>query len=187
MGLSLGDFLKSLGSSVVSLIPGGSELDRIIDLPSFGGNGGNRIIGGTGSLPGFQPQPYTGGTMSNGQTESYNNPYIPDFLEEIWNPGLANQNGQATQAGCPNIPVIVQPAQKVTLKAPKGYVIVECPKGSGNKVAMIKPVAIKMGYYKNRPKPPISAKQWRAMKTAETVKNKVKNIASTAGFKTTKR
>ena len=70
--------------------------------------------------------------------------------------------------------------------APKGFVVVECIGSNGLpvKMAMWKPLAIKLGKWRASRKPPMSAAEWRTLKTAERVKNKVKRIAGAAGFKT---
>lgn len=103
-----------------------------------------------------------------------NNPYVPDIIEGIYNPAV---NQPSNAGGCPDIPVVVQPGQTVRLKAPPGYVIVEC---NGRKVAMLKPVAKALGYWSPRKKPPISVKDWRCVMRAASTQKKLKRVVSVA-------
>jgi len=100
--------------------------------------------------------------------------------------GNGSSNGSGALQLSDVIPdrVVMQPQQKVINSAPKGYVIVEA---GGRKVAMLKEVARKFGYWKPRSKPPISASDWKNLKRAERTRNKAKKIAQTANFKCTKK
>lgn len=157
MGFSVGDLVRSIGGGIVDAIPGGSALNGWIDMPSFGG--GNNLVA--------QPS----------RPPAYNNEYIPDVIEGLWNPAVNQPPQPARQGGCPDIPVVVQPGQTTRLTAPPGYVIVKC---RGQKVAMLKEVARSMGYWKPRRKPPISAKDWRCVQRAAATQKKLKRVVSTA-------
>lgn len=78
--------------------------------------------------------------------------------------------------------IVMEPQQKVIHSAPPGWVIVDMPDGSGKK-AVRKEVARCLGLWKARSKPPISASDWKKLKTAKRVENKAKKIAQTAGWK----
>lgn len=88
--------------------------------------------------------------------------------------------------GCLPGQVVVQPGVETRLKAPKGFVIVDMPDGSGKK-AVEKTLARKCGLWKPAPKPPITASEWKTLKKADRVKKKAKKIAQTAEFKVVKK
>ena len=157
MGLSLGDFLKGVAQGAVGLATGGP----------------------VGAGVGF------GQALVSGARDNQNNPWIPDVLEQYYAPERFEtqpaNGGGAVNCDVPQ--VMVSPMQKVIHKAPKGYVIVECPPGSGQKVAMLKPVARHYGLWKPRKKPPISVRDWnclnradRTIKKLETVQKKADNV-----------
>lgn len=81
--------------------------------------------------------------------------------------------------------IVMQPGQKVINTAPKGWVVVDMP--DGTKKAVLKSVAKKLGLWKKRKKPPISASDWNKLKRADAVKKKAKRIGKKAGFKVTKK
>jgi len=106
---------------------------------------------------------------------------VSDLVKGALQPGTAPLAGSGlrTLNGCVVPEAVVAPQVALVNRAPAGYVIVEC---NGVKVAMLKEVAMKMGKFKRRPKPPISASDWKSLRKAETVKKKAKRIASVAGF-----
>lgn len=100
------------------------------------------------------------------------------------------RNGQARNGQIPtgqynpfqflaSMDAVVQPMMRQTRKAPPGYVLVT---RQGVTLAVLKPLAQKFGLYKAPAKPPISAGDWRKLKTAKRVEGKAKRIAQTAGF-----
>lgn len=95
---------------------------------------------------------------------------VPDVIER--------QIGTLVPAGtsCAPGPVITAPMQAVRLKAPPGYRIVECPKGSGQKVAMREETARAYGYIRPRRRPPISVKDWTALKRADRTARKLDRV-----------
>lgn len=96
-----------------------------------------------------------------------------------------NKEGRSIISGgsfLPGFPmdVITDPMLDTICRAPKGYVIVEY---EGQKVAMLKDVARKFGFWKPASKPPISATEYRQAKAAGRVANKVARLASTLDCK----
>ena len=107
---------------------------------------------------------------------------IADVVKDALQPSngkLPTGSGLKTINGCVFPESVLSPTTALVHRAPPGYVIVDC---AGIKVAMLKEVAIKMGKFKRRPKPPISASDWKALRTADRVKKKAKTIAGVAGF-----
>ena len=101
--------------------------------------------------------------------------------------GLPVTVGMNGLAGVPcDVKTVMNTQIKQVHTAPKGFVVVVCTGSNGLpvKMAMWKPLAIKLGLWRAARKPPMSASEWRCLKTADRVKNKVKRIAGTAGFKT---
>lgn len=87
----------------------------------------------------------------------------------------------------------VTPAQVGTITDRMGMVkpILRCPTGfvlGKDEICYVKST-IPAGFRKWKPKkrPPISAKDWRAMQVSERVQKKVKEVASKAGFTTAKK
>lgn len=99
-----------------------------------------------------------------------NNPYVPDVIEGMYAPGNVATN---TVGGCSSIPVTMQPQATTVMKAPPGYVVVNC---NGQKVAMLKPVARALGLWKPRKKPPISASQYSCIRKANSAITKIDNL-----------
>jgi hypothetical protein len=113
-----------------------------------------------------------------------NNPYVPDVIERVYNPAIDNQQRPAqgaNMAGCAGIQTVMQPTFKQIAQAPPGYVIVKCP-NTGQKLAMLKPVARALGLWKPRRKPPISAKDWNCLKKADSTIKKLKRVEKMAGM-----
>lgn len=76
--------------------------------------------------------------------------------------------------------IILPPIIDTIHRAPKNYVIVE---KDGQKVAMLKVIAQKFGFWKPSAKPPISATEYRQAKAAGRVANKVERLAKTLDTK----
>lgn len=94
-------------------------------------------------------------------------------------------NGQLGPGVACDVKTVMNTQIKQVHTAPKGFVVVVCTGSNGLpvKMAMWKPLAIKLGLWKAARKPPMSASEWRTLKVADRVKTKVKRIAGTAGFK----
>lgn len=190
----------SLGDDIVRVITGAAG------AYASGGNVGDVILGGVGGYvsPGqgggdttSLPQPANGGDNSQllNQLLSILNSIPGGQVPAAVIQGAQNFLGNGTQpSGGSNLPavtgdlasilagggnLITAPEVGYRMKAPRGYVIVTL---QGQKVAMYKPLAIKMGLWHRTPKPPITASEWRALKRAERVKNKAKKVAQTADF-----
>lgn len=162
MGLSLRDFLGGVVS--VLPVPGAGTLGTILAASDDGGSGNN--------LP---------ASLVATDRGANNSPYVPDFIEGLYNPAI-NQASQPMTNGSCGVNVTVTPQSTTRLKAPRGYVIVECPPGSGQKTAMLKPVARALGLWKPRKKPPIKVKDWEALKRADSTIKKLKTVQKRAGM-----
>ena len=79
------------------------------------------------------------------------------------------------------MPVAMSPTPKIINSAPRGYVIITNPI-SGQKMAVRKEIARKLRLWKPRPKPPITASQYRTLKTAQRVESKLKRLTQGAGY-----
>ena len=101
---------------------------------------------------------------------------VPDVIEEqLGTLSPVPIPGTGT-CGPPGGPVVVAPMVGQRLIAPPGYRIVECPKGSGRKVAMREETARAYGYIRARRKPPISVKDWRSLMAAERTAKKIDKV-----------
>lgn len=119
-------------------------------------------------------------------------PWVPDYADlqqmmEGENPfTAAGSNGSGLAALMGYNQIVMNPGSKLIADAPPGYVIVDMPDGSGKK-AVLKSVARRLGLWKPRKKPPITASEWGKLKAAERVKKKAKKIAQTADFSVKKK
>jgi len=158
MGLSLGSFLKDVGSYVGNALLPGSP---------FGGNSGD-------------DSNLLGDVIVNRMTQPANRDVMTRRDQGL--PPMAVPDVYTNPPGsCPTpMSVVVQPTLRAVADAPPGYVIVECPKKSGNKVAMLKSVARSMGYWKPRRKPPIKASDYRALMRSEATIKKLKRVVKAA-------
>lgn len=119
--------------------------------------------------------------------ESSLGPYLEYLVPDVIERGIGTMP-PAGAGGCtPFQGVVAQPLQTVRLKAPPGYRIVECPKGSGRKVAMLEPVARAFGYIKRRKKPPISVTDWESLKRADRTSRKLERVVKMSNQVTGKR
>lgn len=82
---------------------------------------------------------------------------------------------------------VVQGEQTTRIKCPKGYVAVDLDGDGEAEVCMMKPLAQKMGYWKARPKPPISGWDAKAIRRAASAKKRVKKLAQNVGFVATEK
>lgn len=121
--------------------------------------GAAAAIGGTGAVAGYQvsqalmPQPV---------------PVQPQAVP------AAGGNGQMTDSY--GRPLIVQVTMVPRAKCPKGYVAVEY---QGAKVCMLKSCARDFGW-KPKPKPPISRKDWTAIKRASAASKRIRRVSAQA-------
>lgn len=164
MGLSIGDLLGA-GISLLPLPGAGAVGNFVSGLDDRARGGGNLVNTGSERVTG----PAGLGT---------NNPYIPDVIEQYTDP-IFDNNGTPCGVSVTAPLAFVQRA-----KAPPGYVVVNCKDAMGNivsKQAMLKPVARALGLWKPRSKPPISAKDFKTVRTAERVVKKIDRISKMAG------
>ena len=77
-------------------------------------------------------------------------------------------------------PLAVYPEEITQVRGPKGYVVVEW---NGERVAVQKGVAMKLGLYSPPPKPPVSGWDMRAINRAHAAKKRVGKLAKRVGFK----
>lgn len=157
------DTLKSFAGDVVDVA--GDVKDLL-----GGGGGGTPPLVTYGNVP-----------PSNGSASVADNPWVPNVIEGLYNPGVnapavANGRGPSTMAGCDlYLPV----KQAMRLVAPPGYVVVRPPTRDGSPPvprAMLKRAAVSCGLWKAAAKPPIKAKDWRCLKRANAVVNRIDTI-----------
>lgn len=191
----IGDIAKGVARTATRFIPG--PVDDLIVEGAIGGI--NRLTSGGRSRPPriMRAQNLTRPNMGVPPPAI---PRIPGLTGgDISVPGIdfpfvdfdanfsSGQNGLAGNVAelMGSNKIVMEPGQKVIADAPPGYVIVNMPDGS--KKAVLKSVARKLGLWKPRRKPPISASDWHKLKVADRVRNKAKKIAQTADFKVTKK
>lgn len=88
------------------------------------------------------------------------------------------------------LPAIMPAVATTVYKAPRGYVTVRVPNGSGQyvKAFMQKKAAVALGLYKNRAKAPITGTQYRAIKKAKAWESKLARMMSdSCNYKVTKK
>lgn len=131
--------------------------------------------------------PTNGGSMPD-------NPYIPNWIEGMYNPDVnGNGNGPAVQPGgggpmdgahahgkgcCPTqLYAQVQATQRRS--CPRGYVLVNHP-STGQAACMLRGEAVKCGLWRAARKPPIKASDYRClMKSASVIKKMDRIVAAT--------
>lgn len=154
-----------------------SELEAIPILMQF-------IASGGASLPG-QLSALWGQYLAFKSQTSMTVPSVPGL-----GPGLGGpQPPVVTNPGTGTLdpwqalymPITMQPTAQVINRAPKGYVLITHPV-TGQKIAVLKEVARRLRLWKPRPKPPISAAEYRQLKTAERVERKLKRLTQNAGY-----
>jgi len=77
-------------------------------------------------------------------------------------------------------PLVVNPGIEQRIKCPRGYVAVEID-DAGTRVCMLKGAAVSQGLYSRRPRPPISASEWRILKSSGRTAKKVEVVLGKAG------
>jgi hypothetical protein len=179
VGLSLSGLLRGVGGAIVGAFTGGpagavaggvSGLVEGAGAPgteavAIGSSGRPQVVQrgtGTGPLPAAQLPAQIGTGRTQAVTPSAR---------------MAGANGQCTNLipGMPNA-IVTGVHYRQVADAPPGYVVVECPPGSGNKVAMLKEQARKFGYWKPRAKPPMSAAEGRQLRRAARLAAKVEKL-----------
>ena len=178
-----GDLIKGAGNLVTSIIPG--PVDDIIFEGAKGILGSSNKPGARSSCPpGFRVNPRTGVCEQEGFRGSVER-FLPGGRT-----GTLPQNGQVSQAGYGQAVMgsFGVPAQlpvqdtSPTLRCPPGSVL-----GKDNLCYEKSSIPRQFRKWKPGRRPPISAKDWKALQTANRVEKKAKKIAQTAGFSCRKR
>lgn len=151
-------------------------------------SGGNRPGGGKpGDNPGTGIVPQNGGTMEECPSGYYkvgNQCVSPGDMFPGGTPGIVPAGGGAVQ-GAFGLPAI-RPAQqqRVRLRCPSGMVL-----GKDNLCYPKQLLGPRSKYRKWRadPKPKVSAAEWKTLKRAERTRDKIKEVAKTAGYSVKKR
>jgi len=170
-----GDILGGAVGLVSSFIPGGSVVKRI-------GSGLLGSIIGSGQQegaradcpPGFRVDPSTGRCLKEGFGGA-----VERFLPGGSTGFLPSGPGTAVATmGSFGVPAM-QPTSVATqrLDCPAGFLL-----GMDNLCYAKGTLPRQFRKWKPAKKPPISAKDWRALQTSARVEKKVKRIAATAGF-----
>ena len=178
-----GDVLKGIGGVVSSIIPG--PLDDILIKGATGLFTSNQRPGARASCPtGFLPNPRTGVCEAVGAVGAVQR-FLPGgatgTLPQI--PSAAGNGFGAAVMGSFGVPAL-QPAQasSVALRCPPGAVL-----GKDNLCYRKGSIPAQFRKWKPARKPPISAKDWRALQVSNRVRDKSKKIAGAAGFTCKKR
>lgn len=169
-----GDLLRGVGRVATSAIP---VIGGAVSGALFGGGGsaGQRPLAKADCPPGFRTDPNTGRCLQEGIGGAVKR-FIPGGATGVL-PGVTNGFGEAV-LGSFGVPALVPAqAQSVSLHCPPGAIL-------GKDNLCYQKGSIPMQFRKWRParKPPISAKDWRALQVSKRVSEKAKKIAGTAGF-----
>lgn len=147
---------------------GGGSFNPLAQVGFFGGTGGMPPIPPGANLPSIAP----------GTTGGFGVPTGPGGQWQLpWND--------------PSVPSAMKPYAlddsylKIYYRAPKGYVVIK--DASGRPYPILKAYARSMGLWSPQKKPPISVKDWTALKAADRTSKKLRKIANMAGVKTTRR
>lgn len=169
-----GDILKGIGKVAAGFIPGGRTAVDVAERVFGGGRPDQKPGARADCPPGFRADPNTGLCEAEGVRAGIER--LLPFGETGMLPGR-NGFGEAT-VGAFGIPAIV-PAQVSTAA-------LRCPPGSvlGKDNLCYQPGSITKKFRKWPPgvRPKISAREWRTLSTANTVRSKAKEVAGAAGF-----
>lgn len=144
-------------------VTGNNTIDSLLQL--LGGTAVQQVIPGAGGV---------GGAQTNQE--------LANLLSLI-----GQGSGAAAGAACGNslAPVEASLRTKTINKAPCGYSIVTrdwASNGQPFPKAIRTDVAKAEGWIKRRPKPPITASQFKTLKTAQRVEKKIKTLATSTGL-----
>ncbi len=168
LGKAAGSVLRSpVGQIATSFIPGGGLISG--GLKAAGAlatgyslyQGARSLTGGGSNTPALPPMP---GVMGGG---------VPD----------PNAGKRSIFRDDPNVAAdlkqyaIDERFLKQFFRAPKGYVILR--DNAGDVYALPKLIAMQRGWWKPAKKPPISVRDWSAMKRAQVVMRKLREIEKT--------
>jgi len=152
-------------------------------LPVGGGGAGGNFTGPFTGRQAFAP-PSGAGRSSVGRSSSLVSGGGGSVV--MRDPTQALQNRPAAVDNKTGLPLWGDIALVDRIKCARGYVAVQTFEGES--ACMLKSAAIALGKWKQRKKPPISVRDWRAFQRSTSVVNKLERIASKAvDFKAKKR
>jgi len=164
-GSRLGRAATSRAGRVAITLGSGVAVDRAV----------NRLAGGSG-VPSFP----TG--VSTFQAPQPREGRIGRTVSRILPGGMTGREFMPATDMTDKIgrPLAVYPEEITQVRGPRGYVVVTY---NGEKVAMLRAVAIRTGLYNPPPKPPLSGYDMRAINRANSARKRVKKLAGKVGFK----
>jgi len=151
----------------------GTVLGAAVSSTPLGAVGGTVLKVGAGFMPANQPINVRGGGYDEPGFDL--NPF--DAFNEVPTPGTAPRGSMYAVPA-----TTVTPAARECLRCPKGYVLIRDPRNPSAATCMLKTVARQMGLWKPRPKPPMSASDYRKLRIAKRVEKKIKRMAGMAGY-----
>ena len=156
--------IGTIGSVIGGLIPGIGTIGSVIGglLP---GGGGGQIT--PGQLPSV------GGNLLPVQEDE-------SWWESIFGPDEPPPPQNGAVSSIPGCDPVVNVRYEQRAHCPPGYVAVRPNGPNTGQVCMLKSVAISCKLYKNPTKPPIKARDWKALKTAASVQRKLDTVIRTA-------
>lgn len=176
-----GDVFRGIGGVAKRIIPGQLD-DLIIDrvTGTIAGKGRKEAVARASCPPGFQANPQTGvceviGIVGAGQR------FFPGGQTGTL-PTVQEGYGDAVVGAWGKPALVPAQAQGVTLRCPPGAVL-----GKDNLCYEKSSIPNSSRKWPKPTKPPISRADWKALQTADRVKNKAKDIAGKAGFTCRKR
>jgi len=171
-----GDVFRGIGTVAKHIIPGSLD-DAIIDRVSgsFSGKGRREAVARASCPPGFQANPQTGVCEVQGIGGAVQR-FLPGGQTGTL-PTPATGYGEAVVGAWGKPALMPAQAQGVTLRCPPGAVL-----GKDNLCYERSSIPNSARKWPKPTKPPISRADWKALQTADRVKNKAKGIATKAGF-----
>jgi len=171
-----GDLIGGIGKVATSIIPG--PIDDIIFEGARNIFGSSNKPGAASSCPpGFRANSRTGICEAMGMTGAVQR-FVPGGQTGTLPQMPAAQGYGNAVMGSFGVPAL-QPAQasSVSLRCPPGSVL-----GKDNLCYQKGSIPAQFRKWRPARKPPISAKDWKALQTADRVRGKAKTIAGKAGF-----
>jgi len=167
-------FVGGVVKRVLPFIPGaGPILDLGLDI--LGGGAGPTTQPLTGCEPGFERDQETGRCKRSGLIGGVQR-FLPGGETGFAPAPSVNGGGLVPGAQAPQI------RTTQTRVCPKKFIL-----GADGLCYVKALLPVKLRMHRPDARPPISASQWRKLRTANTVRNKAKEIAVTAGFSCKKR
>lgn len=184
MGSLLSGGMKAIGAvarspigKAASFIPGiGTAVSAIgMGATAYGaysaikGTTGQKGMGGLPALPGMAPMRGGQMTLPSGSTGGFGIPRGPGGKMQLpW-------NDPSTPAYLKQF-ALDDSTIRIMYRAPRGYVIVR--DASGRPFPLLKKIAMQFGLWHPAKKPPISVRDWQALKRADRAIHKMKKIVT---------